>query len=64
MAVAAFLDGRIRFPHIPWLIEEALTRLPNQALDSVEACVDVDARARALTTEWLQSEQLTGAIAR
>ena len=64
VAVAAFLDGRIRFPHIPWLIEEALTRLPNQALDSVEACVDVDARARALTTEWLQSEQLTGAIAR
>jgi 1-deoxy-D-xylulose-5-phosphate reductoisomerase len=64
VAVAAFLDGRIRFTHIPWLIEEALTRLPNQTLDSVEGCVDVDARTRALTTEWLRSEQLTGMVAR
>jgi 1-deoxy-D-xylulose-5-phosphate reductoisomerase len=64
VAVAAFLEGRIRFTHIPRLIEEALTRLPNQALDSVEACVDVDTRARALTSEWLRSEQLTGVVAR
>jgi 1-deoxy-D-xylulose-5-phosphate reductoisomerase len=64
VAVAAFLDGRIRFTQIPWLIEEALGRFPNQALDSVETCVDVDARTRALVGEWVRSEQLTGAVAR
>jgi 1-deoxy-D-xylulose-5-phosphate reductoisomerase len=64
VAVAAFLDGRIRFTQIPWLIEEALGRLPNRALDSVEACVDVDTRTRALAGEWIRSEQLTGVAAR
>jgi 1-deoxy-D-xylulose-5-phosphate reductoisomerase len=64
VAVAAFLDGRIRFTQIPWLIEEALGRFPNRALDSVEACVDVDTRTRALVGEWVRSEQLTGAVAR
>jgi len=64
VAVAAFLDGRIRFTQIPWLIEEALGRLPNRALASVEACVDVDTQTRALVGEWVRSEQLTGAVAR
>jgi 1-deoxy-D-xylulose-5-phosphate reductoisomerase len=64
VAVAAFLDGRIRFTQIPWLIEEALGRFPNQALDSVETCVDVDTRTRALVREWVRSEQLTGVVAR
>jgi 1-deoxy-D-xylulose-5-phosphate reductoisomerase len=64
VAVAAFLDGRIRFTQIPWLIEEALGRCPHRALDSVEACVDVDTRTRTLVGEWVRSEQLTGAVAR
>ena len=48
VAVAAFLGGKIRFTRIPELITEALGRVPNRALDSIESCVDVDARTRTL----------------
>jgi len=53
VAVAAFLDGRIRFTQIPELIAEALARVPARALDGIDTCVDVDTRTRALVREWL-----------
>jgi 1-deoxy-D-xylulose-5-phosphate reductoisomerase len=64
MAVAAFLDGRLRFTQIPEVIEEALSRVPNCALDSIESCVDVDARTRALVQDGLRRGDLAGAAAR
>jgi 1-deoxy-D-xylulose-5-phosphate reductoisomerase len=56
VAVAAFLEGRIRFTQIPELITEALGRVPNRALDRIESCVDVDARTRALVRGWVESK--------
>ena len=53
IAVAAFLDGRIRFTQIPELIAEALARVPGHALDSIDTCVEVDARTRATVRDWL-----------
>jgi 1-deoxy-D-xylulose-5-phosphate reductoisomerase len=53
VAVAAFLDGGIRFTQIPELIAEALARVPARALDGIDTCVDVDTRTRALVREWL-----------
>jgi len=53
IAVAAFLEGRIRFTQIPELIAEALARVPARALDSIDTCVDVDTRTRAVVREWL-----------
>ena len=53
IAVAAFLDGRIRFTQIPELIAEALARVAARALDSIDTCVDVDTRTRAAVREWL-----------
>jgi 1-deoxy-D-xylulose-5-phosphate reductoisomerase len=53
VAVAAFLAGRVRFVQIPELIEEALARVPNRPLDSIESCLDVDARTRALVGGWI-----------
>jgi len=53
IAVAAFLEGRIRFTQIPELIAEALARVPAQELDSIDTCVDVDTRTRAAVREWL-----------
>jgi len=50
VAVAAFLDGTIGFTKIPELITEALDRVPNRALDSIESCMEVDAQARAMTS--------------
>ena len=53
IAVAAFLEGRLRFTQIPELIAEALARVPAQALDSIDTCVDVDTRTRAVVQDWL-----------
>ncbi len=64
VAVAAFLEGRIRFTQIPELITEALGRVPSRALDSIESCVDVDAQTRALVRQWVHAEPLAGAAAR
>jgi 1-deoxy-D-xylulose-5-phosphate reductoisomerase len=64
VAVAAFLDGRIRFTQIPELITEALGRVPNRALDSIESCVDADVRTRALVRRWVHAEPVAGAATR
>jgi 1-deoxy-D-xylulose-5-phosphate reductoisomerase len=53
VAVAAFLEGRIRFTQIPELIAEALAKVPARALDSIDTCVDVDTRTRATVRDWL-----------
>ncbi len=53
IAVAAFLDERIRFTQIPELIAEALAKVPAGPLDSIDTCVDVDTRTRATVREWL-----------
>jgi 1-deoxy-D-xylulose-5-phosphate reductoisomerase len=59
IAVAAFLQGRIRFTQIPELIEEALTRVSAPALDSIETCVDVDARTREAVRDRLPGQAVS-----
>jgi 1-deoxy-D-xylulose-5-phosphate reductoisomerase len=46
IAVAAFLDKRIKFTAIAELIERALAAVPGASLTSIEQCVAVDAEAR------------------
>jgi 1-deoxy-D-xylulose-5-phosphate reductoisomerase len=53
VAVAAFLAGRIRFTQIPELIAEALGRVPNRPLSSIDTCVDIDAETRDVVRGWL-----------
>jgi 1-deoxy-D-xylulose-5-phosphate reductoisomerase len=50
IAVAAFLDRRVGFTEIAELIEDALEASTAGDLDSIEACVGVDADAR----RWVQ----------
>jgi len=64
VAVAAFLEGRIRFTQITELIADALDRLPNRPLSSIDTCVDADAQARAAVRGWLPAATLAGAAAR
>jgi 1-deoxy-D-xylulose-5-phosphate reductoisomerase len=64
VTVAAFLEGRIRFTQIPELIAEALGRVPNRVLGSIEACVEVDAETRALVGGWVHAEPLVDAWTR
>jgi 1-deoxy-D-xylulose-5-phosphate reductoisomerase len=55
LAVAAFLDRRLRFVEIPQLIERALDGLPSGPLASIEPCVAVDADARRRVREWVDA---------
>jgi 1-deoxy-D-xylulose-5-phosphate reductoisomerase len=53
VAVAAFLEERIRFTQIPEAIDDALARVPGRPLGSLEACLDVDAETRRLVRDRL-----------
>jgi len=53
VAVAAFLDRRIRFPEIASMIDEILNAEPVVAVSELEVVFEVDARARALAEQWL-----------
>jgi 1-deoxy-D-xylulose-5-phosphate reductoisomerase len=55
LAVAAFLDRRLRFVEIPQLIERALDALGSGPLASIEQCVAVDTEARRRVREWLDA---------
>jgi 1-deoxy-D-xylulose-5-phosphate reductoisomerase len=46
VAVAAFLEGRIRFDEIPRIIEDALAATNSDKLDSIAAVLEADAEAR------------------
>ena len=64
VAVAAFLAGQIRFTRIPALIAEALGRVPNRPLNSIDTCVDIDAETRRVVQGWLPAPVLAGAATR
>ncbi|MFW9080434.1 1-deoxy-D-xylulose-5-phosphate reductoisomerase [Pseudomonas sp. P2757] len=53
VAVAAFLDGRVRYPEIASIIEEVLNLEPVVALDDLDAVFTADAAARNLAGQWL-----------
>ena len=53
VAVAAFLEGRLRFVRIPELIERTLAARAPGRLRSIEDCVAVDLDARRLAAELL-----------
>jgi 1-deoxy-D-xylulose-5-phosphate reductoisomerase len=53
VAVALFLEGRLRFVQIPELIERTLSARAPGRLRSIEDCVAVDLEARRLAAELL-----------
>jgi len=54
VAVAAFLDGRVRYPEIASMIEEVLNLEAVVSVDDLDAVFTADARARELAGQWLQ----------
>ncbi|WP_349571798.1 1-deoxy-D-xylulose-5-phosphate reductoisomerase [Azotobacter salinestris] len=54
VAVAAFLDGRVRFPEIASIIEEVLQGEPVVTIDDLETVLHVDGQARARAEAWLR----------
>lgn len=55
-AVAAFLDRRITFPRIAALVEQALTKIATQPVDSVEMVLATDQSTREFMRKVLKSE--------
>lgn len=53
IAVAAFLERRIRFAEIASIIDQVLNREAALAVESLDAVVEADARARAAAQQWL-----------
>jgi 1-deoxy-D-xylulose-5-phosphate reductoisomerase len=53
VAVAAFLERRIRYPEIASMIEEVMSRDAVVALDGLDAVFAADSRARHLAEQWL-----------
>lgn len=53
VVVAAFLDGRIRYPQIARIIEDVLNSEPVVAVDELEAVFAADSKARMLAEQWL-----------
>jgi 1-deoxy-D-xylulose-5-phosphate reductoisomerase len=53
VAVAAFLDGQIRFTRFPWIIEQTLGRMPVLEPSSLAVVESADQEARQLAGEQL-----------
>ena len=54
VAVAAFLEGRIRFDEIPEIIEIVLNETGSQELESIQKVLGADAEARRLAREKVE----------
>jgi len=55
VAVAAFLEGKIRFDQIPRIIEEVLAETGSGALDSIKKVLEADGDARRVTQQRVAS---------
>lgn len=53
IAVASFLEGRIRFPAIPATIAHCMEAVPAGAADSIEAVLEADRQARAAAHDFI-----------
>ena len=53
VAVAAFLERRIRFPQIASIIEDVLSLEPVVAVNDLGAVFEADTKARTLAEQWL-----------
>jgi 1-deoxy-D-xylulose-5-phosphate reductoisomerase len=58
IAVAAFLEGRLRFLDIPATIEHTLGHMEHATHPSLDDIVQIDIRSRALAREFTQRHQL------
>ena len=53
VAVAAFLERRIRYPEIASIIDEILNLEPVVAVQELDAVFEIDSKARGLAEQWL-----------
>jgi 1-deoxy-D-xylulose-5-phosphate reductoisomerase len=63
VAVAAFLDNRIRFLDIAAACEATMARVPARALRTLEDARAADDEARAHARRWIEARPLRGTVA-
>jgi 1-deoxy-D-xylulose-5-phosphate reductoisomerase len=61
VAVAAFLEGRIRFDQIPRIIEEVLSATESGHLESIQKVLEADGNARRCALERVSGKAVQGA---
>src|SRR5437899_6658836 len=54
VAVAAFLDGQIRFANIPEIIENVLVETRTQKIESITQVLEIDAEARQTALRYVE----------
>ena len=59
VAVAAFLENKVRFDQIPRIIEEVLADTNSTSLESIQAVLDADVEARRLARERIATVNVT-----
>ena len=59
VAVAAFLEGQIRFDQIPRIIEEVLAETNSESPDTIQKVLRADAEARSLARERVAGVNVT-----
>ena len=59
VAVAAFLEGKVRFDQIPRVIEDVLAGTNSDSLESIQRVLEADAEARRLARERVASVNRT-----
>ena len=57
VAVAAFLDGGIRFDQLPRVIEDVLSVTSSTAMESIKSVLETDQRARQLAQEQVNIQK-------
>jgi 1-deoxy-D-xylulose-5-phosphate reductoisomerase len=57
VAVAAFLEGKIRFDEIPRIVEEVLNATSSGKLDSIQRVLEADVEARQYALEHVRSAE-------
>ena len=62
IAVAAFLQERIRFTQIPQLIEDVLSLHSVSDVQSLEGVIEVDQQARQCANTWLNKQSISAGI--
>jgi len=58
VAVAAFLDGRVRFLDIPRVIEAVLARAAPRPIVELDDVLAADRQARRMAADWIAEESL------
>jgi 1-deoxy-D-xylulose-5-phosphate reductoisomerase len=55
VAVAAFLENRIRFTDIPWVIERTMAAVPAEQITDLDSVIEADRHARSHAAQILRA---------